>query len=126
MMPLRARPAGTRRASGRPVALAVTVLSAIVAVTCSSAQETRAPRLAPQGIHGSPRSQTAPAHALALPVPGPLPGGAAIEPTPAIPSGERGTARSFAGPLARFVGALSALERGERREHVRLVWLGDS
>ncbi|HZO11773.1 MAG TPA: GDSL-type esterase/lipase family protein [Polyangiaceae bacterium] len=30
------------------------------------------------------------------------------------------------GPLANFYDALSALERGERKEHVRIAWLGDS
>lgn len=30
------------------------------------------------------------------------------------------------GPLATFHDALRALDRGERREHVRIVWLGDS
>ncbi|HKX39416.1 MAG TPA: hypothetical protein VJN20_12230, partial [Burkholderiales bacterium] len=30
------------------------------------------------------------------------------------------------GPLANFYDALSALDRGERKEHVRIAWLGDS
>lgn len=57
---------------------------------------------------------------------------AASAPPPAPPSvasrpeGEPAVAPVPRGPLANFHEALRALERGERRDHVRILWLGDS
>jgi lysophospholipase L1-like esterase len=48
-------------------------------------------------------------------------------PQPADAAPPKSTAPApFAGPLQDFFAALAALEHGERHDHVRILWLGDS
>ena len=111
------------------------LLSALVVVTCAATQ---------------PRDPTPPLPLLAFPAPvaprgssgvagGPAPPGSASASPGASSSAEAlpsavasAEAPSSAltptpgGPLARFHGALAALEARERKTHVRILWLGDS
>jgi lysophospholipase L1-like esterase len=95
---------------GRRKALAA--LAAALTACCTAGpvtSEAPAPSTAPRPL------ATAPA-----PVSAPDPAGDPV-PVPAV-----ATASRHEGPLAAFYEALAALERGERKEHVRVLWLGDS
>lgn len=92
---------------------------------CSAPQEAL-----PAG-NASPPSTVAsaavPSENSSAPVPSALPANAPTEvvaspPPPSVPVGPP----SPGAELARFHSALEALARGQRREHVRVTWLGDS
>jgi lysophospholipase L1-like esterase len=117
-------------ARGRFAALAVTIASAIIVLTCGTAHE-QAP---------APAVPSAPPIALGsaeIPVAIPTTSAAAAPPlevptAAAIASNDAGAAD--AGPLARtpgheldrFYAALRELDKHTRTEHVRVAWLGDS
>ncbi|MBI4704436.1 MAG: hypothetical protein HY744_25315 [Deltaproteobacteria bacterium] len=92
---------------------------------------------------GHPASGAEPSlGATAAASPGPSPGPAAVAPAVAAaasvtaapfsassataPAPAADPAAPFSGPLATFYAALRELERGGRKQHVRIAWLGDS
>lgn len=89
------------------------VIAAGVALTCAS-ERSFAPAEPPPSAPGSPPSVAQPAE------PGPVVSSQAAPPEPSPEAPPEPSA------LARFRGALQALERGGRRESVRILWLGDS
>jgi len=98
-----------------PASLAVSLIGAAVALTCSAGSVAPAP---------APRSSAPPSAP---------PAGSATPPISAAPSSAPPPPASDAGvpagkllQLPRFYAALAALERGERKAHVRIAWLGDS
>lgn len=113
--------------SGSTVAIAVTLATALVAVTCN-------PSASQQSSHAGP---VAPAHTVApldaLAQAG-VSGQSAAPPLPstlpsALPAAATADPAPPGGPgheLARFYDALRGLEQHTRKEHVRVAWLGDS
>ena len=97
-------------------ALVVAVASALVAVTCS--RESRLEPLSPAARKAKPAPNAAkttpPASAVPLAAAVPSAATALAPPSPDVLV------------LDRFDGALAALEAKTRKEHVRILWLGDS
>jgi lysophospholipase L1-like esterase len=92
----------------------------LVTVTCSSQGRLSTPANAPQGAPSAARPSKAvavppSAQALASAAPAPVPA-----PAPAQP------AEPEALSLPRFYAALDQLQSGQRQDHVRVLWLGDS
>ncbi len=63
------------------------------------------------------------AEGSAKPAPRPAPKPQPHEPVAKLPDSQAGCAR---GPLATFFDALTTLQKGARKSHVRVLWLGDS
>lgn len=99
-------PADTRRVS----LLGASLLSLLVAATCS-----RASHLEP--LRPVTRSNAAPR---------PAPAPARSAPAPAVRPGALPEAAAGGLPLARLYSALRGLEDKSRKDHVRILWLGDS
>lgn len=127
------RPSGKRRwtirspdadGAGRQglLALAVTAVAAVVAVTCTSAGE-RPPATAPATpvVAHEPPATTVLAPASAVP-----PADPTVAPAPAESAARPADTPAFSGPLRRFFGALAELDADKRAHHVRIAWLGDS
>lgn len=100
------------RAFGAAV-LAAAVLCGAAACTASGPSDTLVPPTA---------------SAASAEIPTPAPTGSPVPAPAPIPDSSASTRPSspHAGPLATFYDALRALEKKEREQHVRIVWLGDS
>jgi lysophospholipase L1-like esterase len=114
------------------VALAATVGSAIVAVTCSAGRQAPPAEPPPSSPaeHAAPAAVEAP---TAAPAASPVLASAAASAAPPIDVGEltRLSATPPAteaptGPVSRLALALGKLQRRELDRHVRILWLGDS
>lgn len=96
--------------------LAVSLVAAAVAITCSA------------GTLGPARPAAAPspsgAGVASAPAPPPSAPIASASPEPSTP--DAGVAKPGGLALPRLAAALAALERRERTTHVRIAWLGDS
>src|SRR5262245_57520225 len=100
----------------RAALMVVAALSAIVAVTCGS-EGSFGPKLAaPPAARSAGPAGSPPLLASATPAAARSPAPAASVPASQVP----------AQSLGRFFGALSELEQKQRRESVRILWLGDS
>src|SRR5262245_39624823 len=95
--------------------LAFAALAAVVAVTCAAGNSAPPPSAAPPVASSSP-----PIAPVMSSAPAPLASVAPSAPTPAKPP-VPGAIR-----LPRFYEALRSLERAERKESGRVLWLGDS
>ncbi|MGK3996883.1 GDSL-type esterase/lipase family protein [Sorangium sp. So ce1024] len=116
----RRRSAGALRAAAALRATAA--LLTLAALGCSSTREHVAPPT-PEAAPAPPAAGRTPRRADAS-----APEATAArraEPAPARPP-ELDLVRPEDGPYARFFAALRALERGRRKDHVRVAWLGDS
>jgi lysophospholipase L1-like esterase len=95
-------------------------LSLLVTVTCSSRGQYQAP-----GVAAAPASARVPAaSASAAPAPVASVAASPVASANAVPSAAPAEPEALA--LPRFYGALAELSAGKRREHVRILWLGDS
>ncbi|MCC6552260.1 MAG: hypothetical protein IT372_04460 [Polyangiaceae bacterium] len=109
--------------------------AAICAAGCSSARDQAPPpaRTATSAAATPPRAPAGTATAASAAAPAQAPASAAPPPpaplaasaAPAAPVAGP-AARPKDGPYGRFFAALRELEQGERKEHVRIAWLGDS
>jgi lysophospholipase L1-like esterase len=122
-------PSPERKGDGRSrlAALAVTITSAVIVLTCGTAREQAplpaAPPAPPEIASSEPPIPITTA-AAAPPLEAPTAtAAAAAEPAPAL----SGTlARTTGHELDNFYAALRDLEKHTRSEHVRVAWLGDS
>jgi len=96
--------------------LAVSLLAAVLAITCSAGTLGPARPVAAVSASGA-QAPTAAAPPSSAPAPV-----ASAEP----PSADAGVAKPTGLALSRFAAALGALARRERTTHVRIAWLGDS
>ncbi|MCS6898869.1 MAG: GDSL-type esterase/lipase family protein [Myxococcales bacterium] len=101
------------------------LLSTWVVVTCSAAQGRPSMPPLPAALLVLPTPMASSASAVASP-PSALASAPALEPSPPPAPILSGLPTPQIAPLARFHGALAALESGVRRDHVRILWLGDS
>jgi lysophospholipase L1-like esterase len=113
----RARPASR----GAPAAWRATALFCAAALGCSSArdQTTATPRDAGSALPST--APEAPGSARIL-----EDGAAKTAAAATLPAPERLLLREADAPYANFFAALRALEQRQRKDHVRVVWLGDS
>lgn len=116
-------------ARNRLAAIAVTITSAIVVLTCGTAHE-QAPAPAapttPPPIDSTPTVGAVPTTTAAAAPPLEIPTTTAMasaEPAPAPPGP---LARTTGRELDNFYAALRELDKHARTEHVRVAWLGDS
>lgn len=126
-----ARKSGRSRLS----ALAVTLASAVIVITCSTSHEHAAPPATPalpvveEGSPGKPpvsSSMAAPELSSAPSVLASELPPEAVDAEPS-PSADAGAAPSRAGhELDRFHAGLRELEQHTRKDHVRIAWIGDS
>jgi lysophospholipase L1-like esterase len=119
-------PASAPRIDGRNrlAALAVTIGSGIIVLTCGTAHEQAPPPATPPVLASAAEESPLPTStaAAAPPLEAPIPT-ASADPAPA-PTGP--AQRTGGHELDNFYGALRELEKHTRSEHVRVAWLGDS
>jgi lysophospholipase L1-like esterase len=122
-------PAAKNDARGRIAALAVTILSGIIVLTCGTTHEQAPPPAAPttpppvdseSAPVAVPTTTAAAAPPLEIPT---ATAAASADPAPA-PAGP--LARTTGRELDNFYAALRELEKHTRTDHVRVAWLGDS
>ena len=115
------------KTQSRLVAVLVTLASAVVVLTCSTAHEQAPPPAvppAPPAVASCPEPSATPVTTSAAAPPLEVPAEAAsAEPAPA-PAGP--ILRTPGHELDSFYAALRELEKPTRKEHVRVAWLGDS
>jgi lysophospholipase L1-like esterase len=108
----------------------VTLASAIIVVTCSTAREHSPPPASPQGPSSAAEARDAPAPPSSAAAAPPLDPDAAAMPAAEIADAAADAAAAAAGnaghELDRFYAALRDLDRHARADHVRVEWLGDS
>ncbi len=112
--------------SNRLAALAVTIGSGIIVLTCGTTHEQAPPPATPPGIASAAEESALPASTAdaAPPLEAPI-ATASAEPAPApVPAGP--ASRTGGHELDNFYASLRELERHTRSEHVRVAWLGDS
>jgi lysophospholipase L1-like esterase len=116
-------------ARGRIAALAVTITSAIIVLTCGTAHE-QAPAPAapttPAPIESSPAPAATPSTTSSAAPPLQIPTTTAAASAEAAPAAPGPLARSAGHELDNFYAGLRGLEKHSLREHVRVAWLGDS
>jgi lysophospholipase L1-like esterase len=98
------------------MAVAVTLGSALIVVTCSTTRDRVPPPATPSPLDALLSAAAASAESAAPPILGAMPAPPVPGPLPRTPGHE----------LDNFYAALHGLEKSARREHVRVAWLGDS
>jgi lysophospholipase L1-like esterase len=127
--PERPAPAATSDSRGRFAAIAVTITSAIVVLTCGTSHEQAPAPAAPSApIASSPVAEAIPSTTSSAAPPLEIPAAtataiASAEPAPTAPGP---LVRTTGRELDNFYAALRELEKHGRAEHVRVAWLGDS
>jgi lysophospholipase L1-like esterase len=137
--PSREPPAGAPKNNApkpqsRLAAVAVTIASAVVVVTCGTAREQAPPPVTPPALTSSapsalmPEPSAIPSTTSVAAPPLEVPAAAAsAEPVPAPqPQLQGPLPRTPGHELDNFHAALRDLEKHTRKEHVRVAWLGDS
>ena len=131
--PSREPPAGAPKSDapkpqGRLAAVAVTITSAVVVLTCGTAREQAPPPATPLAASVSsaltPEPSASPSTTSVAAPPLEVPTAAAsAAPAPQL---QGPTLRTAGHELDNFHAALRDLEKHTRKEHVRVAWLGDS
>lgn len=112
-----------RAALERGASLALACLAAFVAVTCGSRGALEHGPIAPLSPNAAPSAALAPSGATsASSVPVAMDAGAGVASPPPTPRASDPTRLE----LSHFFADLAALEQGQRKESVRITWLGDS
>lgn len=112
----------------RLAALAVTIGSGIIVLTCGTRHEQAPPPATPAALAPAPEASALPISTAAAAPPLEAPIAAATAPASAEPAPEPGGVlpRTSGRELDNFYAALRELEKHTRGEHVRVAWLGDS
>ena len=124
-------PAARSDARSRLAALAVTITSAVVVLTCGTAHEQAPPPASPTTpspaeLASTPVLDALPTTSAAAAPPLEIPPATAMASAEPVPGPTGPLARTTGRELDNFYAALRELEKHTRSEHVRVAWLGDS